>query len=158
MGVRIRLKGLNYKTRRLADGTLKTYYWAWRGGPSLPGKPGDPEFMAAYNQAIAKRTARPAAADTLLSVLNAYQASGKFEKLAPRTRQDYAKQIVRIEAEYRDFPIIGLTDPEAVHIFSKWRDKIAKEFRSTTSGLRLDGAFGCPDMGEEARVGPRQSL
>ena len=52
--MRVRLKGVNSRTKRLADGSLKTYYWAWKGGPPLPGKPGSPEFVAAYNAAIAQ--------------------------------------------------------------------------------------------------------
>lgn len=33
---RVRLKGINPKRKRLADGTEVTYYWAYRGGPRLP--------------------------------------------------------------------------------------------------------------------------
>ena len=46
--MRVRLKGINSKTKKLADGSLRTYWYAWKGGPALPGKPGDPEFIAAY--------------------------------------------------------------------------------------------------------------
>ena len=52
--MRVRLKGLNSKRKRLADGTLKTYYYAWKGGPPLRGEPGSPEFVACYNEAVAK--------------------------------------------------------------------------------------------------------
>ena len=55
--MRVRLKGVNSRTKRLADGSLKTYYWAWKGGPPLPGKPGSPEFIAAYNAAVAEKVA-----------------------------------------------------------------------------------------------------
>ena len=30
---RIRLKGLNCITKKLADGTRRTYWYAWKGGP-----------------------------------------------------------------------------------------------------------------------------
>jgi len=33
--MRIRLKGLNSITKRLADGTTRTYWYAWKGGPPL---------------------------------------------------------------------------------------------------------------------------
>ena len=49
--MRVRLKGLNSKRKRLADGSFKTYWYAWKGGPSLRGDPGTPEFMASYNEA-----------------------------------------------------------------------------------------------------------
>ena len=44
--MRIDLKGLNWSNKRLADCTLRTYWYAWRGGPLLRGQPGTPEFVA----------------------------------------------------------------------------------------------------------------
>lgn len=131
---RVRLKGINSKTKRLADGTLKTYYWAYRGGPALPGKPGSPEFMQAYNEA--HKAKRPTGEGQLLSVLNAYQASSDFSGLAPRTRADYVKQIRKIESEFHDFPISGLKAPRSRSIFLKWRDHLA-----TSSTRQADYAW-----------------
>ena len=36
----VTLKGINSKRKRLTDGSFKTYYWAWKGGPPLRGEPG----------------------------------------------------------------------------------------------------------------------
>lgn len=124
---RVRLKGLNSKTKVLADGTVKTYYYAWKGGPSLPGKPGSPEFMAAYNEAV-ERAKRPADG-TLLAVLTAYQLSDDFRQLAPRTREDYAKQIKKIEVEFSDFPLAALEDRRSRRLFLEWRDRLAQKSR-----------------------------
>ena len=66
--------------------------------PRLPGRPGDPEFVAAYNAAIAEKAKQPSG--TLQGVLNAYQNAPKFTDLAERTRRDYVKHIRKIEAEY----------------------------------------------------------
>lgn len=52
---RVRLIGLEKATRRLKGGHIVVYWYAWRGGPRLPGQPGSPEFMAAYNAAVADR-------------------------------------------------------------------------------------------------------
>ena len=41
---RVRLKGLNRTTVRLRSGREITYWYAWKGGPRLPGKPGDIAF------------------------------------------------------------------------------------------------------------------
>jgi hypothetical protein len=32
--MRVHLKGINSHTAKLADGTTKTYWYAWKGGPS----------------------------------------------------------------------------------------------------------------------------
>ena len=57
--MRINLKGINSITKRLADGTLRTYWYAWKGGPPLRGEPGTPEFVASYNEAAARKVAPP---------------------------------------------------------------------------------------------------
>ncbi|MER9354746.1 hypothetical protein NKI61_15850 [Mesorhizobium sp. M0514] len=46
----------------------------------MPGKPGDPEFIAAYKAAAATK-AKPRQG-VLLSVLNAFQASSDLDDLA----------------------------------------------------------------------------
>jgi len=44
--MRVPLKGINRITKRLADGSKITYFYAWKGGPRLHGTPGSPEFQA----------------------------------------------------------------------------------------------------------------
>jgi integrase len=125
--MRIRLKGINPKRKRLADGTVRTYYYAWKGGPPLCGEPGTPEFVASYNAAVASKVVTPQG--KLLSVFQAYQASGEFNGLAARTRFDYVEKIKLIEAEFGDFPTSGLTDRRTRGIFMAWRDKLAATSR-----------------------------
>jgi integrase len=121
--MRIRLKGLNSKRKKLADGSFKTYYWAWKGGPPLIGEPGTPEFIQSYNQAIATKVTPPRG--RLLSVLTQYQASEDFRGLADSTRRSYVALITRIEKDFCDFPLSALTDCRTRGIFMAWRDEIA---------------------------------
>lgn len=125
--MRVRLKGLNSITKRLADGTRRTYYYAWKGGPPLRGQPGTPEFIHSYNEAIATKVVAPDG--KLLSVLQAYQTSSEFHGLAPRTRSDYVIKIKVIEAEFADFPLAALTDRRTRGVFLAWRDKLALNSR-----------------------------
>ena len=55
--MRVRLRGINSISKKLADGTRRTYWYAWKGGPPLRGEPGTPEFVASYNEAAATKTA-----------------------------------------------------------------------------------------------------
>ena len=57
--MRVRLKGINLIRKRLADGSLRAYYYAWKGVPALRGEPGTPEFMAWYNDAAASKVPPP---------------------------------------------------------------------------------------------------
>jgi len=121
------LKGLNRVTKRLADGSRVTYHYAFKGGPRLPGKPGDPEFVTAYNEAVATRATVPT--DTLQAALDAYLISPKFTDLAPRTRRDYQKHVRKIEAEFGTFPIAALSDRRTRGEFLAWRDRQAQASR-----------------------------
>jgi integrase len=126
--MRVRLKGINSYTAKRSDGTTKTYWYAWKGGPRLEGEPGTPEFIASYNEAAAQKIRAPEG--RLLSLLQAYQASDDFRQLAPRTRDDYAGIIEKvIEPEYSDFPLLGLVDKRTRGIFLEWRDKLALKSR-----------------------------
>src|SRR5262245_48964851 len=123
--MRVRLKGINSRRKVLADGSVKTYYWAWKGGPALRGEPGTPEFVASYNEAVAKKIAPPSGA--LLALLFRFQESAEFQfGISPRTRRDYIKQIKRIERAFADFPIKALADPRARSVFLEWRDDLAR--------------------------------
>jgi integrase len=125
--MRVRLRGINSKRRRLADGSFKTYYYAWKGGPPLRGEPGTPEFVASYNEAVARKVIPPRG--VLLSLLQQYQASEDFRLLADSTRRSYVPLIARIEKDLGDFPLSALTDRRTRGIFFAWRDKVAASGR-----------------------------
>src|SRR5262249_10798963 len=121
--MRIRLKGLNQITKRLADGRAVTYYYAWKSGPALRGEPGTPEFIASYNEAVARDVKPPTG--VLLSILRTYQASEDFRLLADRPRAAYGAKIKLIKIRFGDFPLAALTDRRARGEFMAWRDKLA---------------------------------
>lgn len=121
--MRVKLKGINRITKRLADGTAVTYFYAWKGGPRLVGKPGSPEFIASYNEALASRKSTPAG--TLVSILDAFESSSDFRQLADRTRADYKKHLRAIAAEFGDFPLSAMTDRRCRGEFLAWRDRLA---------------------------------
>jgi integrase len=125
--VRVTLKGVNSITKRLADGTLRTYWYAWKGGPPLRGKPGTPEFIASYNAAVATKVMPPRG--TLFSVLHAYQLSDDFLGLAPRSRSDYIGKIKIIEKAFGEFPLAALTDNRTRGLFKSWRERLAVSSR-----------------------------
>jgi integrase len=102
---------------------VKIYYYAGKSGPRLQGELGSPEFVASYNEAIARKVVPPAG--TLLSLLQQYQASSDFGDLADSTRRSYIALIERIEKKFSDFPLSALTDRRTRGIFKGWRDAVA---------------------------------
>jgi integrase len=128
--MRVRLKGINSRRKKLADGRIVTYYWAWKGGPPLRGAFGSPEFIASYNEAIASRPKKPLASRKMLGgVVDAYLDSEAFLGLAERTRADYSGHAKMIAREFGDMPIAALADRGARAEFLDWRDKLAKASR-----------------------------
>ncbi len=125
--MRVRLKGLNSVIKRLADGRTVSYFYAWKGGPALRGKPGTPEFIASYNEAVASKITPQSG--TLLSILQGFQVSEDFRSLAERTRADYVKHIKVIEIEFGDFPLSAFTDRRTRGVFLAWRDRLAMSSR-----------------------------
>ena len=125
--MRVRLRGINSVTKRLAGGSTTTYWYAWKGGPRLSGEPGTPEFIACYNEAIASKVRPPQG--VLFSLTHGYQASADFGNLANRTRIDYVKKIKLISSKFGNFPLSALTDRRTRGVFMAWRDQLAVKSR-----------------------------
>ena len=53
--MQIELKKLHWTLAKLADGTVKTYWYAYRNGPRLRGEYGTADFIASYNEAVASK-------------------------------------------------------------------------------------------------------
>jgi hypothetical protein len=116
--MRVHLKGINRAKVKLANGELVTYYYAWRGGPRLVGKPSSPEFIASYYAAIQSR--REPDRSTFHSVIAGYRASRDFLGLSPRSQSDYLKQIKKIETKFGDLPLAALDDARVTRDFLEW--------------------------------------
>jgi integrase len=121
--MRVTLKGINSVRKKLADGTYRTYWYAWKSGPPFRGEPGSPEFHASYQEAVARKVTPPRG--KLLSVLQAYQDSEDFRGLAASTRRSYIALIKRIEKAFGDFPLAAVTDRRSRGVFLAWRDRLA---------------------------------
>lgn len=121
--MRVNIKGLDSCYKRLADGRVKVYWYAWRGGPRLDGEPGSLEFMASYNKAVATR---PDLGDNLKNLIREYQAGHRFLKLSPRSKSDYRKLLDKIEAKFGDMPLAATAAKETRGILRRWRDELAK--------------------------------
>lgn len=123
------LPGLAVATKRLADGSTRRYFYAWRGGPLLkdadgkPLQPGDPDFVVAYSTAHAERKQAPAG--TLFSLISAFKASTDFTRKAERTKADYLRYLDAIEREFGDMPTSLLEKTKTRGRFKDWRDGIA---------------------------------
>jgi hypothetical protein len=135
---RRKLPGVATANKRLADGTRRKYYYAWRGGPLLkaddgsPLAPNDPQFAVAYTAAHAERK-RPATG-TLFSLIAAYKASTEFTGRAESTQKDYRRYLKMIEEEFGTMPLNVVQDRRARGKFKEWRDGMAANPRKADYG------------------------
>lgn len=120
--VRVNLKGVHPVPKRLADGTVKRYYYAWKGGPRLVGEPGSAEFIASYE--AAHRTRRTPPPGTLHKVIADFKISDEFKGLKPRTQKDYLRHISTIEQKFSTLPLAALDDPRINRVLLEWRNKL----------------------------------
>jgi len=119
--VRVVLKGIHKVKARLSTGETKTYYYAWRGGPQIKGKPGTPEFVREYHEAHASM--RQPRAGTFMSIIARYKAAPEFTSLAQSTKREYLAYIKLVEDEFGDLPLGALADRRVRGEFKNWRDK-----------------------------------
>jgi integrase len=123
----VRYKGLNWNTKHFADGSIRTRWYAWRGGPLLRGEPGTPEFEQSWQEACARKVKAPEG--TLQSLIDYFQTTIEFTSaISGRTRADYIQIIEKVlEPKFGDFPVKALTDPRTRGIFKEWRDELARK-------------------------------
>src|ERR1700694_5539355 len=116
--VRIRLRGINTVHKRLADGTIRTYYFHRATGRRLVGNPDSPEFVASY--AEAEKTMRDRLGGTFDGLVRDFTLSGEFDQLAPTTKQDYRRLLGYAEPEFGTMPLAALDDRRARRGFLVW--------------------------------------
>lgn len=137
----VRLKGLNQITKRRADGSRVTYWYAWKGGPRLPGKPGDPDFIAAYNAALATRKSS-GQDDTLAGLVRRFRASAEFKQFASTTAAEWRRWLDVIEADAGDLdigglPLKALDDRRVRADLLDWRDQWASTPRKADYSMQV---------------------
>ncbi len=76
----------------------RTYHYHRKTRARLPGQPGSPEFMAAYNaEEAATENPSRAVAGTFGELVESYKRTPEYKGLAPRTKRDYRKIIDYLE-------------------------------------------------------------
>jgi len=129
--VKVDLKGIAKVT---AKG--RTYYYAWRGGPRLTGKPNSPEFIAGFYDAVASR--RTTDADKMRGLVSSYRASAAYAGLAETTRRVWQRWLDRIVERFGEYPVTQFDRPDRIRpIIRKWRDTWSDRPRSADYAIQV---------------------
>lgn len=118
---------LHVATARLADGSIRVYRYAWRGGPRIEGDPGSPEFEAAFAAAVRERREGPTKG-TLAGLVVGYRGSPEFADHADSTRAEWGRFLDFIQEErgplaIGSLPVEALADPRVKQHLLAWRDQ-----------------------------------
>lgn len=132
--MRVKLKGLAKVRKKLADGSSRFYFYAWRGGPLLRNSkgepiqnPDDPQLQVAFTAAHAELRERPKG--TLGTLIADYRGSPAFTGKAAKTREEYRRYLDMIDAKLGHYPLIALESITTRGRFKKWRDGMAENPR-----------------------------
>ena len=116
------LKGVHV-CRKLADGSERVHFYAWRGGPRIDAEPGTPAFSAAYAEAHKARKRPPIG--TLFGLIAEFRQSSDFPK-SEDSQRAYRGYLKRIEEKFGDMPLAIFDEAEdakrARGDFKDWRD------------------------------------
>lgn len=134
----VRLKGIWTATNRLADGSKRHYFYAWKGGPRLRRSDGspitskdDPHLPRAFAAAREARKAVPAG--TMKTLIVDFKASSAFTELSAKTQRDYGRYLDLFEVKFGTMPYKAVEHKFARGRFKKWRDDIAAKSGKRTA-------------------------
>lgn len=114
----------------------RIYFYAWRGGPRLLGKPGSPEFIASYQEAH-DRLRRPDP-NRFRSAVVGYKASTAYAHLADSTKATWAPWLDRIDEHFGALRIGQFDRPEKIRpVIRQWRNRYADTPRSADMGMQV---------------------
>jgi len=148
--VRVKVTGLRTATKRLADGKMAYYAYAYQGGPLIAKGIGhDKESARADLEAALARTdilgrlsaardvqdIRPAPSIAYIEgLVRGFLKSPEFEKLKARTQSDYRHYLEDFRTEFGDWRTALFEDPRTAQDLADWRDSAPG---SRTGDLRI---------------------
>lgn len=128
------IAGLHKVRKRLADGSSRFYYYAWRGGPAIPGEPGSPEFL----RALADLRERGATPNTLEWLIEKYRSSPAWTaNISPGSRKSYLGELERIRAKWGKMPLSALPSKGFRRSIIAWRDSRASTPAAADKGVTV---------------------
>lgn len=148
--MQVKVSGMWTATKKLADGSVSYYAYAFKGGPLIAkGKGRDtakaradlerilalPETMAKLAAAKDVQVIRPApSVNYIAGLVSAYLKSPEFAKLALVTQREYRRYLDSFSNEFGDWRTALFEDPRIAQDMAEWRDSAAG---ARTGDLRM---------------------
>jgi integrase len=125
--MRVQLKGVHTTYKKLADGTIKKYFYAWKGGPRIDAEPGTPEFVRLYGEATSAKPQRRT--ETFRSLIDYFKDQDEYKSLSDASKRAYDSYLNLIDGKFGTMPIGALEDRRARGDFKSFRGTFADKPR-----------------------------
>ncbi len=119
--MRVQLKGIHTTYKKLADGTVKKYYYAWKGGPRINAEPGTLEFSRLFGEAGKKQSK----GDNMRALIDYFKDSDEYKGAGQHSQRAYNRYLKLIEAEFGTMPFAAIEDKRARGEFKTFRGKFS---------------------------------
>lgn len=121
----VRLRGINTVRKRLADGTISTYYYHRRTGKRLLGEPGTGEFSVSL--AEAEKQSPDRLAGTIAGLIKDFRISKKWSMYRDSTREIMSFNLDAVERQFGAVPIDLIDRDGFYRDVMDWRDKLSSK-------------------------------
>ncbi|MDO5648110.1 tyrosine-type recombinase/integrase [Paracoccus sp. (in: a-proteobacteria)] len=121
--VKAKIKGVNTVRKRLANGSVRVYHYHRATGAALPGRPGDPEFIAAF--AEAERIA-PKDVANINALIRDYLGSLGFSRKEDSTQREYRRMLLLLGEKFGKLPLRALDSPRVRGVFLDYQEQIGR--------------------------------
>lgn len=129
----MKFKGVHKVKRKLADGTTRVHYYAWRGGPKMDALPGTEAFAAELLKH--KAESAPVEVNTLGALITSFEDSPAFKALAKKTQASHQHAFKAILVEWPQFPLKFTQQRGMKASIRKWHHTFAANPRTADQML-----------------------
>ncbi|TGV61835.1 integrase [bacterium M00.F.Ca.ET.141.01.1.1] len=136
----IKTGGIHRVKRRLADGSVKVYYYAWRGGPQVKAKPNTEAFaaeLARLREEGIVANKKVATIETLIDHFTGpeHQRNPDFLALAVSTRVDHLYAYKLVRKNWPECPLASTQEKGFKGAVSKWHRSMSANPRKADKAL-----------------------
>lgn len=129
----VKLRGIKRTTKKLADGSIQTYYYH-----RATGLPLDPDNLV-QSYAAAEKRKRVSGEKTLADLIRFFDSSETFASLGEETRDQYPWKLKRIEQKWGTVPEETFNNPDDADAFAAdalaWHQDLGKSSHRSADNL-----------------------
>ncbi|EBA14068.1 tyrosine-type recombinase/integrase [Roseobacter sp. CCS2] len=132
----VELKGIHKVNKILANGSIKTYYYAHRGGPRIQAKYGSPEFVTQY-MALKQSASPKVKRNSIDWLITQYLESYDFKALSDASKREYKRYLTLISQKFGKAPIDIATRNDAIAAYRQWHRSMQDKQRTANYALAV---------------------